>query len=179
MFHFHKCPNHQITKKTTYPSRNGPVQTHVIWGTCVEHVKVSSEIVVMDPDPYHDVVGCNWLKKMFIFTFKTDLQGTIMRADPLVKSLPLLQTQAYFQSSLLSLQKVTSANPSRSTFFWRRTLLANHSLALKNQELTRKNSRKIVSFRVERSDDQKYVCVRRLLLSNRIILTKNISRLHT
>ena len=66
MFHFHKCPNHQTTttkKTTTYPSRNCLVHTHVIWGSCVEHVKVSSEIVVMDPDPYHDVVGCNWLKK--------------------------------------------------------------------------------------------------------------------
>ena len=171
MFNFHKCPNHEITKSNLpkkkccrLHSRNlGNLRQTCqseFWNCCYGSGSISWRRRL-------------WLvEKMFIFTFKTDHQGTIMHADPLVKSLPLLRTQAYFRSSLLSIQKVMSANPSRSTFLWRRTLLANHNLALKGQELTRKNSRKIVSFRVEWSDDQKYVCARRLLLSNRLILTK-------
>ena len=62
MFYFHKYISALIVK-ATYPRRNVAVYTHVIWRTCVKHVKVSCEIVLLDPDPYHDVVVCNWLRK--------------------------------------------------------------------------------------------------------------------
>ena len=47
------------------------------------------------------------------------------------------EQQTHFRSSLLSLREIESANPRGKTIAWRKTLLANHGLALKIKELTR------------------------------------------
>ena len=59
------------------------------------------------------------------------------------------EQQTHFRSSLLSLRKIESANPRGKTIAWRKTLLANHGLALKIKELTRFTGEKCLRMRCD------------------------------